>query len=221
MSPDLAVRPNNAMAITIDQVISPASADPRGTKRELRTQVQRARQSQPSSARRRADAARFDLLRELALSHSTVATYVACDDEPDTRRLLSWLVREGRRVLVPYLGPGPDLRVSWAWFPGWDEMRPGPRGIMQPTLDAGPEAIAEASLIICPALAASPTGDRLGTGGGWYDRALQWASPTARTVCLVDDVEVLASLPVDPWDRTMDWVATQTRLLTTGPSQVA
>lgn len=191
------------------------------TKRELRGQIQQARQSRAASARRRADAARFDLLRELALGHGTVSCYVSCGNEPDTRRLLNWLIREGRRVLVPYMGPGPVLEFSWAWFPGWDEMRQGPRNILQPSLEAGPDALAEASLIVCPALAASPTGERLGTGGGWYDRALHWAAPTAKTVCLVDDVEVIANLPFDPWDRKMDWVTTQTRLITTGRSQVA
>lgn len=161
------------------------------------------------------------MLCELALSHSTVACYVSGGDEPDTRRLISWLDREGRRVLVPYLGTGQGMTVSWGWFPGWDEMRPGPRGILTPSLDAGPETLGMASLIVCPALAASPAGERLGTGGGWYDRALQWAAPGARTVCLVDDMELITNLPMEPWDRRMDWVTTQTRLVSTGRTEVA
>ena len=64
-------------------------------------------------------------------------------------------------------------------------------------------AIGSASVVVVPALAVDRVGNRLGQGGGYYDRALRRADPAAFTVALVYDVEVLEAVPTDPHDRTV------------------
>ena len=64
-------------------------------------------------------------------------------------------------------------RPAWAPYEGPDRLRVGVLSILEPTGDPVPsEQLPEAELIICPGLAANRRGDRLGRGGGWYDRAL-------------------------------------------------
>ena len=90
-------------------------------------------------------------------------------------------------------------------------------GIAEPASGAqGPQALASATLIWCSALAASPGGERLGTGGGWYDRALAYADPAATVGVLVSDAEVTDALPAATWDRRVDLVVTPTRTLWCG-----
>ena len=48
----------------------------------------------------------------------------------------------------------------------------------------GPEALKNAGLIIVPALAVDQEGFRLGRGGGWYDRALEYRAAGARVVAV-------------------------------------
>lgn len=187
------------------------------TKAELRAATQSARERRPLAERRAADAARTELVAEVAARHAVIACYVSNGAEPDTHALLDKLYRRGRRVLVPWLGTGGGLAIGWGRFTGMDSLRPGPRGILQPPEALPGNPLEDASLIVCPALAATPTGDRLGTGGGWYDRALTEASPRIKTLCLVDDAEIHDRLPVDPWDIRMDLVATQTRLHASQP----
>ena len=61
-----------------------------------------------------------------------------------------------------------------------------------------------------PGLAGTPTGLRLGTGGGWYDRALAHCGPQARIGLLLHDGEVRDELPTDSWDRRVDVILTAT-----------
>lgn len=181
-------------------------------KQELRREIHRRRSLRTLSDRADADAARADLLLELAAQHAVIACYVSHGSEPGTRTLLDTLMRQGRRVLVPWMGTGGRLEIGWGVYEGMDALVAGPGGIPQPSTSLGPEAVGDASLILCPALGATPTGERLGTGGGWYDRALLYASERAKTACLVDDDEVFTDLPTDPWDLRMDLIATQSRL---------
>ena len=76
-----------------------------------------------------------------------------------------------------------------------DDGRSGHRArLRQRLLNGGAEALAEATLIVVPCLAVGPDGSRLGTGGGWYDRALPHRSPGAPVIAVARDAEVLDDL---------------------------
>jgi 5-formyltetrahydrofolate cyclo-ligase len=95
----------------------------------------------------------------------------------------------------PSAGAGPDARP-----PGRPGRRVSPlREPVGPRL--GPDAIAQAVMIIVPALAVDSHGNRLGRGGGSYDRALARIAPGALTVALLHDGELLDELPAEEHDR--------------------
>ncbi|MBA3020227.1 5-formyltetrahydrofolate cyclo-ligase [Propionicimonas sp.] len=145
---------------------------------------------------------------------SVVAAYVARAGEPETAALIESLHRSGVRVLLPVLTTQPD----WAWYTGVDGLAPGPRGIDQPTgARLGPQALAQADWIWLPGLAGTPDGRRLGTGGGWYDRALTHDRGDARRGLLLFDDEVLAEIPVDAWDQPVDLLVTEHQSLRCSP----
>jgi 5-formyltetrahydrofolate cyclo-ligase len=84
-------------------------------------------------------------------------------------------------------------------------------GLLEPVDQLGVEAVATADIVIVPGLAVSPTGERLGQGGGSYDRALgRVPVGTPVVVCLYDD-EVGLDVPVDPHDRSVTAAVTPTR----------
>ena len=72
-------------------------------------------------------------------------------------------------------------------------------------------AIAEAALVLVPALAADRRGVRLGQGAGYYDRTLLAAAPGTELLCLVRDDEFVPRLPEDPHDVRVTAVLTPGR----------
>lgn len=159
-----------------------------------------------SEARALAAAWRTEILATLP-GGATVCAYIPSGGEPGGLELLDDARAAGLRVLVPVTGePGP---LAWAEYTGPRDLRPGRYGLLEPRgprLDAS--AVADAAVILVPALAADRRGVRLGRGGGYYDRTLPLASPDAVLVCLVRDEELVDRLPEDPHDVRVGAVLT-------------
>jgi 5-formyltetrahydrofolate cyclo-ligase len=174
-------------------------------KTAVRRAVRAARRARASSRDRPADAAAIagHVLTGFAgiLSGSVpVAIYRSLPSEPPTEALAEGLHARGVPVLVPLLLQDKDL----------DWCRLLPDGSTGPAL--GLEAIAEAALVVTPALAVDASGLRLGQGGGSYDRALRRRRTGAPVVAVVGDDELVPGpLPGEGHDVRVDAVVTPGR----------
>jgi 5-formyltetrahydrofolate cyclo-ligase len=162
------------------------------------------------AAQQRADAGR--LIRDALLSlpqlemAGTVAAYYSVGAEPDTRGLVFALWKRGTYVLLPVLQPDGDL--DWASYEGPDSLRPGPRGLLEPgEPPRGTDAVARADVVLVPALAVDGRGNRLGRGGGSYDRALARVGPLIPVIALLYDDELVDRVPAAPHDVPVRAVA--------------
>ncbi|MDO5534921.1 MAG: 5-formyltetrahydrofolate cyclo-ligase [Propionibacteriaceae bacterium] len=192
----------------------------RPSKDALRATVRLARAHTPDAERAARDAARLPRLLDACSGHATVACYASIAPEPDTTALITALSDAGVRVLLPVLQGRRE--PAWGWYSGPDALRSGWRGIPEPAGTAlGAEALAACSFVWVSALQATPTGHRLGTGGGWYDRALLHADPAALRGALVNEDELVDSVPLDPWDLPVDLIVTPTRTLRAGGARRA
>lgn len=180
-------------------------------KRVLRKAVLLRRDARDPAQRTADDLARVEVIRRTLADEppSVVACYLSTGTEPGTLPLVGWLAARDVRVLLPMLTSAGEFRPepAWADYAGPDALRVGRAGILEPTGAALPgAAVQEAGLVVCPALAASRAGDRLGRGGGWYDRAL--VAVTAPVWALLNDDELLQLVPTADWDRRVDAVVT-------------
>ncbi len=151
----------------------------------MRRTVDTARRRSPEPPATPWPAAFTALLR----TSTRVAAYVSIGTEPSTRELL----RPG--WLLPVLLPGGDL--DWIAYDG--RLAPAARGLVEPVGERlGVDAVSTCDLVVVPALAVDRLGNRLGRGGGSYDRAL--ARTKGMTVALLHDGELVERVPVEPHD---------------------
>ncbi|MCK9901409.1 5-formyltetrahydrofolate cyclo-ligase [Frankia sp. Cpl3] len=136
-----------------------------------------------------------------------VAAYVGMTDEPDTTELLARLRARGVRVLLPVVRA--DLDLDFREFGG--TLVPGAMGTREPPPSATHVELGEAQVIIVPALAADEAGNRLGRGGGSYDRALTRTAPATPVIALLHDREILGDVPAEAHDRRVTIIVTQSR----------
>jgi len=183
-------------------------------KERLRMAIREARKARSVRLREAAARALADVVLTIpaVAEAGCVSVYASRVTEPGTGPLLEALAARGVRVLMPVLGSG--LQRDWAEYAGPDDLRerapgrpPEPGGA---TLGAA--ALADADVVIAPALAVDTTGARLGQGGGWYDRALEHIRPGVPVVALVFPEELYDAdtrpLPRERHDRVVDAVAT-------------
>jgi 5-formyltetrahydrofolate cyclo-ligase len=119
----------------------------------------------------------------------------------------------GRRYYGPRCAPRRRLAVH-RYVPGETPLRPGPFGIREPDPAEVPEEDASRlDLVIVPALLLGEGGERIGHGGGYYDRFLPRLRPDCRRVGVLPDALILPHLPQDPWDQRLDILVTESRVL--------
>jgi 5-formyltetrahydrofolate cyclo-ligase len=121
------------------------------------------------------------------------------------------LVADGsKRWYAPRCAPQRRLAIH-PFAPGETPLRLGPFGIREPDAVRTPEADPAAiDLVIVPSLLLAPTGQRLGYGGGYYDRLLPRLRPDCVRVSALPDALLVPHLPKEPWDADMDYVVTET-----------
>jgi 5-formyltetrahydrofolate cyclo-ligase len=150
----------------------------------------------------------LELVRRLRPRRMTA--YVPVGSEPGGPELpeVLWAALPPQaELLLPVLRP--DLDLDWAGYAGPGSLVAAGRGMREPSGPRlGVTAIADAELVVVPALAVDRRGLRLGRGGGSYDRALARVPASTVTVALLHDKELVELLPAQPHDRPVRAVIT-------------
>jgi 5-formyltetrahydrofolate cyclo-ligase len=145
-----------------------------------------------------------------------LALYLPFDRETDTAALLGAARRRGARVFVPVIVDRRHGRIRF--YPLDGKTRRGTFGIAVPSALARPVPARWLDLIVIPLVGVDPQGRRLGMGGGFYDRALEfrrrrrghWRGP--RLVGLAFDCQRTDSKFAQAWDVQLDALATESGL---------
>jgi 5-formyltetrahydrofolate cyclo-ligase len=145
----------------------------------------------------------------LAGDGATVGLYHATPDEAPTRAYAQWFYENGRGIALPWFSAKGHYMSFRTWHDplGDDGLEPGPYGALQPRIDA---AEVTPTLAFVPLLAFSAHGERLGQGGGHYDRWLATHSQV-QAVGLAWDCQLANDLPCEAHDRRLQAVVTPTR----------
>ena len=154
---------------------------------------------------------------KLFLNAKRIACYLAEDGEIDPTHIIEKAWQYKKQVFLPVLPP-TGKSLFFAPFEVNTPLKPNRFGILEP--DIHPEKWIRArqlNLILLPLVAFDTHGNRLGMGGGFYDRSLaftshrkQWHSP--HLMGLAHELQKVEELPCESWDVPLNMIATEKKL---------
>lgn len=185
----------------------------------LRRDLRAARASLAPTARRNADQsiARRLVHHRVFRSACSIGVYLSTPTEVGTSQIIRRAWRANKRVSVPVIGAQQQMR--FAPFRKNSRLVSNRFDIVEPQVDPDELMLAEAlDLVLLPLLGFTDSGQRLGMGGGFYDRFFasnlhhhgRFRRP--RLIGLAYQCQHLATLPQRPWDVPLDGICTETQL---------
>lgn len=144
---------------------------------------------------------------------AVIGLYAATRYEAPARGYARFFKEAGHALALPQLGEGAEAMIFRDYSDPFaqSDLVSGPHGLKQPARSARPLV---PDVIFVPLLGFTRAGERLGQGGGHYDRWLA-EHPGTRAVGLAWDVQLIAepgALAIEPHDIKLDCVITPTRI---------
>ena len=131
----------------------------------------------------------------------TIYGYLPYNQEVRTIPILEQALKDGKKVAVPKVY-GDTMR--FIYLDDLSQVAPSDMGIPEPVAD-GPVAENKTALVLMPGLAFDSKGNRMGYGGGFYDKFLE-KEPEHPTVALCYGFQMVDAIPTDDYDIPVNLV---------------
>ena len=141
------------------------------------------------------------LQTELYRDAKTIYGYLPYNQEVRTVPILEQALADGKRVAVPKVY-GEEMK--FIYLTDLTQVETGYAGIPEPIAD-GPIGDDPTALVLMPGMAFTKAGQRIGYGGGFYDKFLA-AEPDHPTIALCYDFQIVDQLPTEEFDIPVDLV---------------
>jgi 5-formyltetrahydrofolate cyclo-ligase len=165
--------------------------------------------------------------QQLALCkpYQHIAIYLSNDGELNTAPLIDYLWKHNVNVYLPVIDPALKGHLLFVCYTPSSPMTKNQFGILEPDLSVLPEKpptkqVSDIDVLFTPLVAFDNAGNRLGMGGGFYDRTLGElqcdknkkinADIKPKLIGLAHDVQKTANLPAQAWDIPLEHILTPT-----------
>lgn len=134
-----------------------------------------------------------------------IYTYVSMDNEIDTIMLIDYSLSIEKRVFVPRVS-GKDM--EFYEISDISELSPGYMGIYEPDINGKEPDYSRTGFMCMPGLAFDRSYNRIGYGGGFYDRYLSVENKLYKAA-LAYEAQLLESIPAQDGDVRPDMIVTE------------
>lgn len=144
----------------------------------------------------------------------TVMFFLNFGKEVMTLSMVPQALAQGKRVVAPKTVHKERRMILAEIHDVADDLAPGMWNIPEPKTDklrvVEPEEI---DFVVVPGVAFDEAGNRLGYGGGYYDRFFTRLREGVPLVAVAFEVQILERVPVAPWDRRVEAIITEKRVI--------
>lgn len=147
-----------------------------------------------------------------------IAYYLANDGEISPQTAISKAEKRGQQTYLPVLHPLKYNRLYFTSHRNQPQLRPNRFGIAEPQLGKNPIApVWTLDIILLPLVGFDRAGNRMGMGGGFYDRTLARLNNSAMKrpllIGLAHHCQEVEQLQAQSWDIPLDIIATDQELI--------
>lgn len=135
-----------------------------------------------------------------------IAFYLPFNGEISPLALLEQLKHQGKECYLPVLHPFSAHQLLFIEYQSEKDLEQNRFGIWQPKLDVRKVLpLSKLEMIFVPLVACDKQGNRLGMGGGFYDRTLS-QHPYLISVGLAHQCQQVEKLPIESWDMPLNYI---------------
>ncbi len=183
-------------------------------KQQIRSRIQDKRTHLSDSQQLRAstDCAKIILQSSHLTTTNKIALYLQNDGELNPKPLIEALWQQGKSIYLPVIKENTINSLRFAPYTPTSPMKENKFGIAEPT--SGESCpIDSLDVIFLPLVAFDNSGQRLGMGGGYYDRTLAAHKKAHyRKIGLAYEFQRVDKLPSESWDQTLDLIITEKKI---------
>ena len=189
-------------------------------KAELRKELLSKRDSIPTVVRR----VKNKMVLESMLSleefkkAGVIFVFASFRTEVDTSEMIKSSLSSGKRVLLPKVDKDRHELLLYE-IRNLGELTPGYMGIPEPPVSEQQMNINDADIVIIPGAGFDASGNRIGYGGGYYDRLLSGLQKQTLIIAPAYEEQIEDCIPSEPHDIRVQMIVTDRRVIRCGPQQ--
>lgn len=184
---------------------------PKMSRQTIRNQMRRARRNLSAEERFLAAEQVTQCIRQSAIYQSAqhLALYLDFDGELPTQHLIKDAWAQNKRVYLPLLHPFHSGHLLFQEYTDDTPMQKNQFAIAEPALNCSKiYPVNQLDILLIPLVAFDGQGNRLGMGGGFYDRTLATLAPSIARAGMAYDWQYYPHLPIASWDQPLTHIFT-------------
>jgi len=148
------------------------------------------------------------------IAAGTIMYFLNFAKEVMTLKMLPQTLAHAKRVVAPKTVAKERRLILSEVLDVVDDLAPGLWDIPEPKAERlRPVVPSEIDFVVVPGVAFDEKGNRLGYGGGYYDRFFAQLREGVPLVAVTFEVQILPTVPVEVWDRRVDLIITEKRVI--------
>lgn len=138
--------------------------------------------------------------------------YISFSNEINTRNIIEKAFKDKKNVFIPKVHKDDKLMKAIK-LNSIDELKKNSMGILEPIDDSNYIEKENIDLIVVPGVVFDKECNRIGYGGGYYDRYLKDIKSKKNKIALAYDLQIVDKIESEVHDIKVDYIITNTRAL--------
>jgi len=143
-------------------------------------------------------------------SCNNICIFISFKNEVNTDKIIETAKKEGKHVYAPLIN-GKHMTFHRVDNINREDLILNKFGILEPPKHINQFIPNDDTLFVIPGVSFTKSGNRLGRGGGYYDRYLS-KNIVKNSIALAFNIQIRDKIPTESWDQKMKYVVTETKI---------